>query len=64
MLQTIIKKEITVTKQNNFLKTKLSFTSGGELFKIMSAKNGRDRQNRISFLNFAAIIFGCVTSFL
>ena len=44
MLQTIIKKEITVTKQNNFLKTKLSFTSGGESPKIMSAKNGRDRQ--------------------
>ena len=37
MLQTIIK-EITGTKQNSFLKTKLSFTSGGELPKIMSAK--------------------------
>ena len=58
MLQTNIKKEITVTKQNNFLKTKLSFTRGGKLFKIMSAKK------RISFPNFAAIIFGCVTSFL
>ena len=34
MLQTNIKKEFTVTK----LKTKLSFTSGGESPKIMSAK--------------------------
>ena len=37
MLQTIIK-EITGTKQNSFLKTKLSFTNGGESPKIMSAK--------------------------
>ena len=49
MLQTIIKKKLS-DKQNNVLKTKLLFTSGDELFKIMSAKNkvmsGRDGQTQ------------------
>ena len=47
MLQTNIKKEFTVTKQNNFLKTKLSFTSGGESPKIMSAK--MEKTNKIEY---------------
>ena len=48
MLQTNIKKEFTVTKQNNFLKTKLSFTSGGESPKIMSAKK-MEETNKIEY---------------